>query len=180
MVGSTLTCTDGTWTGSPTLTRTWLRSGSPVPGASASTYAVTSNDAGRTLRCRVTASNASGSADADSNEVDVATPTRPETPATPKPRKPTIAAAALRAAGGAVSVRVTCYAACRGTIALANGRTRLGSGRLVRSKAGVAIVRVPLTKAARQLVGRRGSLRVQVVAHDHGWRDRRPGGHDPP
>ena len=35
VVGSTLTCADGTWTGSPTLTRTWLRSGSPVAGASA-------------------------------------------------------------------------------------------------------------------------------------------------
>ena len=63
-----------------------------------------------------------------------------------------------------MSVRVTCYAACRGTIAVANGKTRLGSARVVRTKAGVAVVRVPLTKAARQLVARRGSLRVQVVA----------------
>ena len=164
LVGSTLTCSDGTWTGSPKLTRSWLRSGSPVAGASAATYVVTTNDVGRTLRCRVTASNASGSADADSNEVTVTTPTKPETPSTPKPRKPTIAAAALRLNAGAVSVRVTCYAACRGTVAVANGRTRLGSGRLVRSKAGVAIVRVPLTAAARQLVARRGSLRVQIVA----------------
>ena len=164
LVGSTLTCSDGTWTGSPKLTRSWLRSGSPVAGASAATYVVTTNDVGRTLRCRVTASNASGSADADSNEVTVTTPAKPETPSTPKPRKPTIAAAALRLNAGAVSVRVTCYAACRGTVAVANGRTRLGSGRLVRSRAGVAIVRVPLTAAARQLVARRGSLRVQIVA----------------
>ncbi len=164
LVGSTLTCSDGTWTGSPKLTRSWLRSGSPVAGASAATYVVTTNDVGRTLRCRVTASNASGSADADSNEVTVTTPAKPETPSTPNPRKPTIAAAALRLNAGAVSVRVTCYAACRGTVAVANGRTRLGSGRLVRSRAGVAIVRVPLTAAARQLVARRGSLRVQIVA----------------
>ncbi len=135
-----------------------------MAGASAATYVVTTNDVGRTLRCRVTASNASGSADADSNEVTVTTPAKPETPSTPKPRKPTIAAAALRLNAGAVSVRVTCYAACRGTVAVANGRTRLGSGRLVRSRAGVAIVRVPLTAAARQLVARRGSLRVQIVA----------------
>ena len=132
-----------------------------MAGASAATYVVTTNDVGRTLRCRVTASNASGSADADSNEVTVTTPAKP---ATPTPRKPTIAAAALRLNAGAVSVRVTCYAACRGTVAVANGRTRLGSGRLVRSRAGVAIVRVPLTAAARRLVARRGSLRVQIVA----------------
>jgi hypothetical protein len=162
VVGSTLTCSDGTWTGSPTLTRTWLRSGSPVPGATSSSYAVTSNDVGRTLRCRVTASNGSGSADSDTNEVTVTTPAQPETPA--KPRKPVIANAAVRLLSGAVSVRVTCYAACRGTVTVANGRTKLGSGRLLRTKAGVAVVRVPLTKAGRQLVARRGSLRVQVTA----------------
>lgn len=105
-----------------------------------------------------------GGADADSNEVNVTVATKPETPSTPKPRKPAIAAAAVRVMSGAVSVRVTCYAACRGTVSLANGATRLGSGRLVRSKAGVAVVRIPLTKAARQLVARRGTLRVQVVA----------------
>lgn len=162
VVGSTLTCTDGTWTGSPTLTRTWLRSGSPVSGATASSYAVTGNDVGRTLRCRVTASNGSGSADSDSNEVTVTAPAPPATPS--KPRKPAIASAAVRLRSGAVSVRITCYAACRGTVTLANGRTRLGSARLLRAKAGVAVVRVPLTKAARTLVARRGSLRVQVVA----------------
>ena len=90
------------------------------------------------------------------------TPAQPETPA--RPRKPVIASAAVRLLSGAVSVRVTCYAACRGTVAVANGRTKLGSGRLVRTKAGVTVVRVPLTKAGRQLVARRGSLRVQVTA----------------
>ena len=90
--------------------------------------------------------------------------TKPETPSAPKPRKPAIAAAAVRVTAGAVSVRATFYAACWGTVSLANGATRLGSDRLVRSKAGVAVVRIPLTKAARQLVARRGTLRVQVVA----------------
>jgi hypothetical protein len=63
-VGKTLTCKEGTWSGNPTPTLTvkWLRGeGEPIPGATGATYVVTSEDAGDTLECKVTASNGVGS-----------------------------------------------------------------------------------------------------------------------
>ena len=62
-VGDALTCSTGTWTGAPTsFTYTWSRDGTPIPGATHSTYAVQSIDQGRTLTCTVTAANAAGAA----------------------------------------------------------------------------------------------------------------------
>ena len=69
-VGQTLTTTNGTWTGvpSPTFTYQWFRSpSSAIGGATSSSYVLVSADAGNTIYCRVTATNAAGSASADSN-----------------------------------------------------------------------------------------------------------------
>jgi serine protease AprX len=66
LVGSTLTASDGTWTGSPALTRQWRRcdaSGggcADIAGATAGTYALSSVDAGSTVRVAVTGVGASG------------------------------------------------------------------------------------------------------------------------
>ena len=67
-VGSTLTATQGTWSGSPTgYTYAWSRcdasgnSCAQISGATANTYTVTQADAGGTLRISVTAKNANGS-----------------------------------------------------------------------------------------------------------------------
>jgi hypothetical protein len=66
--GQTVTASTGVWVGKPTtFAYQWQRcdtgGGScvPVDGAVSSTYAVTSADAGMTLRVAVTATNASGS-----------------------------------------------------------------------------------------------------------------------
>ncbi|MCZ7590376.1 MAG: discoidin domain-containing protein [Gaiella sp.] len=86
VAGSSLTSTAGTWTGSPTsYAYTWLRcdaAGSacaPIAGATAQTYRLVSADVGRTLRARVTASNAAGSGTATSARTDIvaAAPTTP-------------------------------------------------------------------------------------------------------
>jgi hypothetical protein len=83
-VGATLTASDGTWTGSPTFTRAWLRCNSagatcnPIAGATATSYAVTAADQGSTLRVEVTATNPQGTAKATSDPtaavVSAATP----------------------------------------------------------------------------------------------------------
>jgi len=68
-VGSTLTTTNGTWTGAPTPTFTyqWQRNTSNISGATSSTYVVQLADVGFTLRCVVTGTNSVGSASANSN-----------------------------------------------------------------------------------------------------------------
>lgn len=72
-VGSTLSTTDGTWTGAPapTFTYQWQRGVSNISGATSSTYVVQAADALSTLRCVVTATNPLGSASANSNNTAV-------------------------------------------------------------------------------------------------------------
>lgn len=72
-VGSTLTASQGTWSGNPTkYTYAWNRCDSKgnncaaISGATSSTYTVTAADAGTTLRVAVTASNSTGSTTATS------------------------------------------------------------------------------------------------------------------
>src|SRR6185312_15676244 len=69
-VGQTLTGSAGTWVGNPTPTTSiaWQRcsGGSCVTVGSDSTYTLTSDDAGSTLRIAVTATNSLGSATATS------------------------------------------------------------------------------------------------------------------
>ena len=56
-VGNVLSCSQGTWTNSPTgFSYAWIRNGSTVVG-SASSYTVQPADAGQVLTCSVTASN---------------------------------------------------------------------------------------------------------------------------
>lgn len=73
-VGQTLTTTNGTWTGSPTITfaRQWRRNTTDIGGATGTTYVLQAGDSGQTVTCRVTATNPSGSTAATSNGVAVA------------------------------------------------------------------------------------------------------------
>jgi hypothetical protein len=86
-VGQTLSGTAGTWSGSPTsYVYQWQRCDSggancvAVSGASSQTYGLTTSDSGATMRFKVTASNATGSASATSAQTAVVT-----SPAAPPP-----------------------------------------------------------------------------------------------
>jgi len=76
-VGDTLTVSNGTWTGSPTsFSYQWQRCSSQVTcsnitGATTKTYTLVPADAGRTVRAVVTATNADGSASANSDQTSV-------------------------------------------------------------------------------------------------------------
>jgi hypothetical protein len=70
-VGSTLACTLGNWNGEPTdYWQSWLADSAVV--GSGNSYTVQGGDAGKTICCSVTATNAAGSGNALSNSVTVA------------------------------------------------------------------------------------------------------------
>lgn len=73
VVGSTLSSTTGTWTGSPTPTYTyqWKRGASNIGGATSSTYTLVQADATFAVTCVVTATNVAGSANATSNSLTI-------------------------------------------------------------------------------------------------------------
>ena len=77
--GSTLTCALGSWAGipSPSFRVQWLRDAGEIPGATTATYALASADAGNSITCRVTATNAGGSAAATSAQFNAAKPVKP-------------------------------------------------------------------------------------------------------
>jgi hypothetical protein len=75
-VGSTLTCSQGTWTGTAPITYAyqWKRNGSNISGATNSTYTIQVADGGTTVSCTVTATNSGGSASANATGVAVPVP----------------------------------------------------------------------------------------------------------
>ena len=120
-VGQTLTTSDGTWSNSPTsFAYQWLRCNgggnkcSAIAGATQKTYVVAAADEGKTLRSRVTATNADGATSADS--AATAAVTAGTVSAAPKnTTQPTIAGTArvgqtLTADPGAWSGSPTAYA----------------------------------------------------------------------
>jgi hypothetical protein len=73
-VGSDLTCVVGSWDGASSFAYQWLHNGTLIAGATASSYRLVSADAGTSMLCRVSASNAGGSTTVDSPRVDVPLP----------------------------------------------------------------------------------------------------------
>ena len=66
--GSVLSCTTGTWSGSPTYAYQWKRGAANV-GTNANTYTLVAGDIGSNMTCVVTATNAGGAASATSNSL---------------------------------------------------------------------------------------------------------------
>jgi hypothetical protein len=88
ITGSTLTTTNGTWTGTPTPTyaRQWLRDGANT-GSGGTTHVLVAADEGALMSCRVTATNSAGNASATSTTVGPVTPTAEDPEArSPPPR----------------------------------------------------------------------------------------------
>lgn len=62
VVGQTLTASNGTWTGTATITyaRQWKRDGVAISGATGATYVLVAGDVGKTITVTVTATNGVG------------------------------------------------------------------------------------------------------------------------
>lgn len=74
-VGNTLSCSSGTWTGTAPFTYTyrWRRDGADISMSTNSTYTTTSADSGRSISCRVYATNSAGASSVvSSNSIQVA------------------------------------------------------------------------------------------------------------
>ena len=73
IVGSTLTCTTGSWNGTPTIAYEyqWRRGSLDLGGQNAATYLTVTADLGASMTCRVTATNGVGTATALSNAIVV-------------------------------------------------------------------------------------------------------------
>jgi hypothetical protein len=71
-VSNSLTCTSGSWSGtpSPTYAYQWQANGSNIGGATSNTYVMISAYEGQPMRCVVTASNGAGTVSATSNILD--------------------------------------------------------------------------------------------------------------
>ena len=71
IVGDILTTDDGSWTGSPTSYAYQWKRGATNIGTNANTYTLVNADAGQSITCVVTATNATGSTPATSNAVQI-------------------------------------------------------------------------------------------------------------
>ena len=99
-VDQTLTASNGTWSNSPTsYAYQWLRCNGggnncgPVANATQQTYTLVDADAGHTMRVRVTATNADGSASAQSDKTTAITAaTSSAAPKNTAPPSPTLRA----------------------------------------------------------------------------------------
>jgi hypothetical protein len=83
--GDVLSCSTGTWNGSPPINYAyaWLRDGVAIPGATSATYTVVAEDDGRAVACEVTARNAVGAASAKTSAVQARVPRAPSPVKTP-------------------------------------------------------------------------------------------------
>jgi carboxypeptidase family protein len=144
VVGQTLSCSNGSWTGIGTLAYAykWLRNGVAIAGASANTYVVQAGDQGTGLACVVTATNeieteVTRSTSATSNTVTVPLPPIAIPPAPPKPNV-ILSSSKLTVSGGTARVSIACASAnCSGTIELIEQevtKTRKGKKTIVKKK----------------------------------------------
>lgn len=84
VIGQTLTCSNGTWTGTNPITYTyqWKNNGVDILGETNSTYVTVFGDYGDSITCEVTGTNVAGSSSATSNSIVVtaATPVNVSAP----------------------------------------------------------------------------------------------------
>lgn len=92
VVPALLTCTEGTWTGTPepTITFAWTRDGVPIPGEESDTYLTQAGeDESAEIICEVSAGNINGSATEPSNGLTMDAPVAAvvDDPPKARPRK---------------------------------------------------------------------------------------------
>lgn len=163
-VGGTLRATDGSWSPAPTtLTRQWLRNGTPIGGATAATYRATSADAGKRLSLRTTASGVGGSTSVTSPGVTIAKATSTAALTLSGKAKKAVATLRITTAGSATGT-VTFTAKIRGKtvkvkVKLVNGRAKATLKRLPRGS--VTVTAAWAGSASAVAVSKKGKVKVR-------------------
>jgi hypothetical protein len=178
--GSTLTASDGTWSGTPALSHSWLSCDAngdactPIDGANGASYAPTAAEVGRRLRGRVTATQGR-SVSSDSAPTEVIAAAAPRDLTAPKGTV-RLASRNLKKAlrSGRIPVRVTSDESCSAVIQLTIAkrlarRLKLKRTRIARVAGAVragraATLRAKLTRAARRALRGRRSLKLRIAA----------------
>ncbi len=161
VVGSTLTCDPGTWTGAPTFTYSWLRDGSKLAAANGVGHVVAAADPGHALQCQVDATNAGGSAIADSAALLIPVPA-------PSP-SPTLAILSTKASvsHGRVAIALACRRSsgrCSGTLTLKRGRSVVASAQFSIAAGHTARTSLVLGRSALQALANAHPPRLSVTA----------------
>jgi hypothetical protein len=179
-VGDTLTCSQGEWAGNPTsISFAWLRNGTAIGGQTASTYTLQSADAGGTVACLATVSNAAGSAAASSASLAIPAPAS-------KPSKGVAALvgkASVKSKDAVLKLRCKGGTACKGTVELeqkttvkaGKGKhktrtrvTKLGSAKFSIAAGAEKTVRIQLTSRGQALLRKAGGkgLKLSLAGRD--------------
>jgi Zinc carboxypeptidase/Bacterial Ig domain len=159
-VGQQLACVNFGFLNEPTeFDYEWLRNGQPIAGATGPTYVPAAADLGRQIRCRVTASNDAGDADATSDFVVIVGAVQaPAGPAGSNGSTGPVGPQGPRGARGR-TVLVNCR--------LANGRRAISCriGTVGKTRARIrATARVAGTRIAKTRSGRNGKVRIRLRA----------------
>jgi hypothetical protein len=120
-LGSTLTCSQGSWGNLPTsFTYQWLRNGAAIAGQTTPTYTVAIADEGTSLSCTVTATDAAGSTAATSTALAIAKPT---------PGVGGVTGVSVKGSKASVTLKCTGQTACLGKLELVVHVTVRGHGK---------------------------------------------------
>jgi hypothetical protein len=170
VVGSALTCSQGSFAHEPTyLIYQWLRSGAVISGQTGATYTLQTADLGSSITCSVTAGNGAGAVSATSNAIAV-----------PKPLA--VAGASASVKGNVATLKLTCTgaAACSGTLKLVasvrHGKrttnVTVGTARFSIAVGKSATIHVRLTAKGRSLLGKAGKRGLKVTLSGSGVKGR--------
>jgi hypothetical protein len=166
-IGQTLTCSSGAWSGTAPLSVNyrWTRDQAAIAGANGPKHVLVAADAGHTIRCVVSATNAAGTASAQSSAVAIPLASSAFTLLKPKV-----------AVGGSISVRLEAPGAGRFAAVASFPATAVSPSGARKSavvtyatvsasitKAGAKTLTLRPTKRAAGLLKTRGRLRVELT-----------------